>query len=656
MVSKRLADNLRRDLYVLEDESNPRGSKVHTVWPPTILDQVFDQLSPTNKTLREIIEDLRQEIITGGLGNIVFPVTSVNGKTDDIVLTPTDLGLGSVDNTRDMDKPLSVPQREAIMAILKEYDFNVDLHDLYQHLGDTNNPHDVTLEQINKGDALTDFINRRIATHNQSTKNGTHADIRRSLSRLWTLVDNVTGNVEERIKNVLDTVDEHYSDLSAHADLFMRKEDVANKSMLFDASTDNDHTKYPTTRAVVEYVGRRLVEFNETLPPVQNWIDNIQVIDTRSQLPEPTPDKLRRAYFIRQGVTSREELAICRLDSDGKSCSWDISQMGAVSQFNPDQFEESIDGWSIKMDSIIQAIMSEHGLLDQALADILSNYYTIDQIKEINFVRSINILPGTMDGTLRYFINGDRNTMSKDVEIPGLKRLAYLEWVTENELQEQSVHERHILTNAIQTRHIRQGAVTPNKISCTVDHIIGNTKDSPEGIAHEIPMETLAKALAPYLNISVNPSDLEEMITDVVVKIWEEIFGEIPNIPVDPDINYPRFYVNHRNGMLMQTTPDDYEGPVFAITGSYMIATGDEKVVSKLRIIDGYLVVIDDEETSKYPELSVEVPEGKLVADIPNGYSGPTFSLEDDDLHVSGSDNSTKFSVNDGNLEVEESE
>ncbi|MCM1215395.1 MAG: hypothetical protein NC548_12855 [Lachnospiraceae bacterium] len=590
--SKRLAENLARDLFVLEDESNPRGSRVDTVWPSTILDQVFDQLSPTNKTLREIIEDLKQEIITGGRGNIIFPVTSVNGKTDDIILTPTDIGLGSVDNTRDMDKPLSVPQREAIMAILKEYDFNVDLTALYQHLGDTNNPHDVTLEQINKGDVLTDFINRRISTHNLSTKNGTHPDIRRSLSRLWTLVENVTGNVEERIEKVLSTVDEHYGDLSAHADLFMKKENVSNKSMLFSAMVDNDHTKYPSTRAVVEFVARQLIEFRETLPQVQNWIDDIQVIDYRADLPDPTPDKLRKAYFIRNGINCREEVAICRLNSDGVNCSWDISQMGAVSQLNPKHFEESIDGFSIKMDAIIQQIMSKNGLLDKALEETLSHYYTIDQIKEFDFVQTIHLLPGTMDGTIRFYVNNDRKTMSKDVEVAGLKRLAYLEWVTENELQEQSVHERHILTNAVETRHIKQGAVTPNKISCMVDHIIGNTRNNPEGIAHEIPLESLAKALVPYLDIKIT-EDLEEMITEIVYRIWEEIFGEVPDLPVDPTIYYPTFRVNHRSGSLLANIPDDYEGPKFSIEQGDLIAEGVRDEI-RFNLENGNLMVEDD--------------------------------------------------------------
>jgi len=113
--NRRVQGSIRRDLYVLEDENNPRSSQAENILPSTILDQVYDDQSPTNKNLREIIEELRQEIITGGRGNIKFPVTSVNGMTDDVVLTKKSIGLEHADNTRDIDKPLSSPQRNAVM-------------------------------------------------------------------------------------------------------------------------------------------------------------------------------------------------------------------------------------------------------------------------------------------------------------------------------------------------------------------------------------------------------------------------------------------------------------------------------------------------------------------------------------------------------------
>lgn len=48
---------------------------------------------------------------SGGTGGAV---NSVNGRTGDVVLTKTDLGLGNVDNTSDMNKPISTATQEAL--------------------------------------------------------------------------------------------------------------------------------------------------------------------------------------------------------------------------------------------------------------------------------------------------------------------------------------------------------------------------------------------------------------------------------------------------------------------------------------------------------------------------------------------------------------
>lgn len=270
--TNRILGNLPRDLFILEDEDNPRSSQVNNIWPSTILDQVFDDQSPTNKTLREILEDLKQDIITGGRGNIVFPVTSVNGKNGDIIITKNEVGLGRADNTADIDKPLSTPQREAINKILKDYDFNINLSELYDHIMDTNNPHDVTIDQINKDDALVDFVQDYISKHNYSTHNTIHMDIRRSLSQLWMLVEEINNGIEERVTNLIDVLNNHIEDNNPHQEVFDTKEDVANKVMSFNRLINNDHTHYPSTRAVVEYVGQKIAEFNETLPNIETWM------------------------------------------------------------------------------------------------------------------------------------------------------------------------------------------------------------------------------------------------------------------------------------------------------------------------------------------------------------------------------------------------
>ena len=50
----------------------------------------------------------------GSGGDFEAPVTTVNGKEGDVVLDKSDVGLGSVDNTPDAEKPVSSAQRNAL--------------------------------------------------------------------------------------------------------------------------------------------------------------------------------------------------------------------------------------------------------------------------------------------------------------------------------------------------------------------------------------------------------------------------------------------------------------------------------------------------------------------------------------------------------------
>ena len=69
----------------------------------------------------EITEDIIQAII------------------NELDLTPELVGLGNVDNTSDMDKPVSTAQAEAVEKVQSDVD---------NHVADTNNPHGVTIGQI----------------------------------------------------------------------------------------------------------------------------------------------------------------------------------------------------------------------------------------------------------------------------------------------------------------------------------------------------------------------------------------------------------------------------------------------------------------------------------------------------------------------------
>ena len=192
---------LTKDLLTLEDENNPSGSQADLIYPTTIIDQVFDNASNSNKSLRTILEEIRQEIITGGQVAITFPVTSVNDQMGDVVITKEGLGLGNVDNTRDYEKPFSDLQRAGVMDILEHYEFHVDLTDLYNHIAATNNPHGVTFDQINTNNIVGDYIENYINNHNHS--NDCHSDIRTSIHNTNERINEITSYVDNKCTNVI---------------------------------------------------------------------------------------------------------------------------------------------------------------------------------------------------------------------------------------------------------------------------------------------------------------------------------------------------------------------------------------------------------------------------------------------------------------------
>jgi hypothetical protein len=527
-----LDNSVSRDLIVLEDETNPNSSQVNRIWPSTIIDQVFDQLSPTKKSLREIIKDLEQEIITGGVGNIIFPVASINGESGgDIIITASKIGLGKVDNTRDIDKPLSTPQRNTIMDILAGYNFKINLDNVYSHISDSNNPHSVNISQINKDDELTTFVNRLIANHSLSTERVVHLDIRNSLNKLWNYVDeNINGGLDTRINNVLGVMTSHLNDVSAHHELFKTKEDIANKSVGFTVVT-GDHIKYPSTRAVVEFVHERINTFKNTLPNIKDYVIDIKTVENRNSLPTPNEATMNMAYIIRTGNGSQNEIAICRKNPDN-TYTWNISSLGSVSKFNSNHFEDSTSGLSIKMSSVIDAILTETGDMDSTVSNILKDYYTKNEV-DSKFIKSLTILPGTMDGHIRYYINGDMLTMSSDISIPGLKNLAYMESISENEIRELAVQNRHLGNRSvdgrvIKLRSIKKEHIDDSDVIYSIDSLrtpkgtmLGNIMND-NGTVHSVNLTQLGDLLRPIIGgwPNINIPGVDSPLLEISPSVW----------------------------------------------------------------------------------------------------------------------------------------
>ena len=605
--------NLMRELYILEDENNPYGSRSKGIWPPTILDQVYDNLSPTNKTLRTILEELRHDILTGGIGNITFPVTTVNGMNGDVIINAKHLGLENVDNTSDNEKPLSKPQRLAVMELLKGFEYEVDLSDLYDHIRDSNNPHGITFEHINRNNEIGNYISQHILKHENDQTS--HQDIRNLIKDIDYSVKNIHNDVEERISIALRILDQHYADEGAHSPLFDKKEDVLNKVFDFE---NVDHKRYPSVRAVVDYVTSVANTLRSEITTIENWIDDIIVIRSRDDLPSASIKTYRKAYFIRRGLNNNDEIAICRMNPDNTTYSWDISTFDTYAKFDESYFINTDDGLSLNTTNIAETLINE-GNMNKGISEIvnsvlfestaiinfninelgeltveyderypdpilyidengelileaddgtlseflvencnfeivngrlilttedidivnighgkIANYYTKDEIDEFSFINSIQILSGTENGTIRYYINNDISTMSPDIKVTGINKLAFLEKVTENEIEDNSVHSQHILNRAIQYRHMGEKAVSAENMRGSYNTIFGNVEDSQGNTVREIPLTYLVEVFQPYIKDFIaqyltSSPEMKSILKDIYEEIIaEEIMSEAP--------------------------------------------------------------------------------------------------------------------------------
>ena len=83
-------------------------------------------------------------------------VVSVNGKTGVVVISKADVGLSNVDNTSDLDKPISTLTQTAL-------NLKADSTIVTTHTTNTNNPHNVTKTQVGLGNVVN--VNTSVTTN-----------------------------------------------------------------------------------------------------------------------------------------------------------------------------------------------------------------------------------------------------------------------------------------------------------------------------------------------------------------------------------------------------------------------------------------------------------------------------------------------------------
>lgn len=113
------------------------------------VDNTSDINKPISTAQREALDQLGTSI-----------QDHINDKSNPHNTTKSQVGLSNVDNTSDIDKPVSNAQSQAILQAKQEIEQNLE-----DHINDKNNPHQVTKNQIGLGNVdNTSDLNKPIST------------------------------------------------------------------------------------------------------------------------------------------------------------------------------------------------------------------------------------------------------------------------------------------------------------------------------------------------------------------------------------------------------------------------------------------------------------------------------------------------------------
>ena len=137
---------------------------------------------PISNAVQEALDNLTNSVVN----------YTVNGYkiSENPVLTKADIGLGNADNTSDLDKPISTATQAALDKL------NEDLsRTITTHVENFNNPHKVTKDQVGLGNVdNTADINKPVSIAQQAAIDAAKADMNSSISDLKNKVENHISN------------------------------------------------------------------------------------------------------------------------------------------------------------------------------------------------------------------------------------------------------------------------------------------------------------------------------------------------------------------------------------------------------------------------------------------------------------------------------
>ena len=342
------------------------------------------------------------------------------------------------------------------------------------------------------------------------------------ISNLSNTVDQIEGRVDDKLGQYNVLLGNHIEDPAAHQSIIDEKENRENKVPVI--GDDSTYEQYPSARAVVEFVAAKLVEFASQFNNVENWIDNIQIVQAREDLPSANLQSYRKAFLIRHGLNNTTELAVCRYQNSAYY--WDYSTFTSHAEFDMNYFVETNSGLSINTSTIANIVMHDQSIVDyisttvgDIIPSMMGNYYTKEEIDARGDLYKIDIIPGTEDGSIRYYVNNDQTTMSPDIFIAGLTKIAFMNKLTADELADGCIEYRHILNRAVKGNHIDEKAVESSHLKAPYMTVFGNLDDSSTNRVQDVPVNHFAEVIGPYIEAVTGLDELKSTVADLVQRV-----------------------------------------------------------------------------------------------------------------------------------------
>ena len=155
------------------------------------------------------MKDIRREIEEATAGSNEALNTHIQDKSNPHQVTKEQVGLGNVNNTSDLDKPISnATQKELDKLDAKIDKINTDQGtDLSAHLRDFSNPHKVTKEQIGLGNVdNTADLDKPVSNATQELVDNTKKELEEKINNSGNDLQDNIDKIDERVTNIENSV------------------------------------------------------------------------------------------------------------------------------------------------------------------------------------------------------------------------------------------------------------------------------------------------------------------------------------------------------------------------------------------------------------------------------------------------------------------